>query len=101
MDIIGGSASDVIALEQLIYSNLRIIHPDTELRIAVSQHRSNLAFLTQACVVTKPVAGETNVIERSDGWDTLMDALLDIFQTTMNQIARKLGDGGRVLFQGC
>jgi hypothetical protein len=43
-------------------------------------------------VVTKPVAGNTNVIVRSEGWDSVMEALEDVFQTTMNLIGKKLED---------
>jgi hypothetical protein len=43
-------------------------------------------------VVTKPVAGNTDVIVRSEGWDSVMEALQDILQTTMNQVREKLED---------
>jgi hypothetical protein len=81
-----------------IPGNLRIIHPDRDLQIVISQYRNGLTFFTQACVVTKPVAGNTDVIVRSVGWDSVMEALYDILQTTMNQVDEKLGDDRTPVF---
>lgn len=81
-----------------IPGNLRIIHPDRDLQIVISQYRNGLNFSTQACVVTKPVEGNTDVMIRSVGWDSVMEALYDILQTTMNQVDEKLGDDRTPVF---